>query len=156
MLLFSSLICSFFCSVTFASTDSFYNDSFSQCHCVRRSQSVLFPVSLMLFSMFISYAWLKISGQNEQFASIAQCPDWNWSSLTWPPIEWLRGFIFPWIEQTGREADHIPPSFSRLRMRGFMSSLSSLHGYSQLYIYWVQIEQWTLEKLLGALVGCER
>jgi hypothetical protein len=91
--------------------------------------------------------WLKISGLPLRLVKISGLPlrlieDFRkeWAvylfctasrldlELTWPPIEWSSGFIFPYIERPGREAGHIPPFFSRLRMCGFMSSLSSLCG----------------------------
>ena len=71
------------------------------------SQPLSCPVSLILFYMLINYFWLKISGQ---WTVGFFCPASRLELvLTWPPIEWLRGFIFQWIEWTGFESYHIPP-----------------------------------------------
>jgi hypothetical protein len=72
----------FFCSVTFAFTDRFYNDSISQRHCSRLSQPVRvsFPVSLIQFSMFTNYVLYSVQ---------------RGTGAHWPPFEWFKKFYFP-------------------------------------------------------------
>ena len=152
-MLFSSLMRLFLCSLTFSFTDRFCNGSFIQYHCIPHFTTCI--IYRKFYTVLHIYKLRLVEGFRTEWTVCLFCTASRLElELTWPPIEWLSGFIFPWIERLGRETHHSPPSFSRSRMCGLMSSLSSLRGHSHLYIYWVQVEQWTLGKV--ALVRCGR